>query len=175
MSVASFVLVCALELMGRSAQQLPPILIVDRPVDATLQAVAFVRKGEPAINIIGTSPLFRAAVEANQHRSECRGLDLLRLLASSIAHEEWHLRHGPDERGAYLAQMTEIQRLGSGPGRWPYEAVRRAMKASLAGQELRARAAASDPPHGPAVSATLASHRPWLSAALESSRLPVLR
>ncbi len=175
MSVASFVLVCALDLMGRSAQQLPPILIVDRPADATLQAVAFVRPGEPSINIIGSSPLFRAAVEANRHRSECRGLDLLRLLASSIAHEEWHLRHGPDERGAYMAQMTEIHRLGSGPGRWPYEAVRRAMKASLAGHERRAQVRAPDPPRGPTASAMLASHKPWLSAALESSRLPVLR
>lgn len=175
MSVASFVLVCALDLMGRSASQLPPIVIVDRPIDATAHAIAFVRAGEPPIYIIGTSPLFRAAAEENHRRDGCRGLDVLRLIASAIVHEEWHLRHGADERGAYLAQMTEIQRLGSGPGKWPYEAVRRAMVATLAAQQRRVRAAGGDPPRRTAASAASATYRPWLSAALESSRLPVLR
>ena len=44
---------------------------------------------------------------------------------SVIVHEEWHVTHGSDERNAYLAQLTELQRLGSGPGR---EAVSRSRR-----------------------------------------------
>src|SRR5688572_9602158 len=128
MTVACFVLVCALDLLGRSANQLPPIVILDeRPADASSQAAAFIRRGEHVIYVIASAPVFRSAVDRNRQMTTCYGLDVLRLIASVIVHEEWHLRHGSDERGAYYAQMTELQRLGSGPGRWAYESVRRAV------------------------------------------------
>src|SRR5688572_1810115 len=121
MSVPGFVLMCALDLMGRSPHQFPPIVILDaRPPNASMHAAAFVNRGERAIYLIASSAVFRNAIEANRNTDQCRGLDGLRLIASIIVHEEWHLERGPDEQQAYFAQLTELQRLGSGPGRWPY-------------------------------------------------------
>lgn len=182
MSVANFVLTCALTLMGRSAEQLPPIIVVERPADATPYAVAFVRSGERAIYLVESSSAFRAAKDANRTLRGCRELELLRLIASAIVHEEWHLLHGPDERGAYYAQLTELQRIGSEPGRWAYDSVKRAMRATLADVERRAEraraaqlAAASAPAPPAAGGGMVAADRPWLTVALESSRLPVMR
>ena len=132
MSTPGFVLMCALDLLGRSANQLPPLVFVEhRPPDASPHAVAFVKPGERAIYLITSSPTFRLAIEAQDTSRECRGLDELRLIASVIAHEEWHVDHGIDEDAAYIAQLTTLQRLGAGPGRWPYEVVRRARRAAL--------------------------------------------
>lgn len=141
MSISSFVLVCALDLLGQSAGSFPPIHIVQRPADASPHATAFVRRDERAIYIVASSPLFSRLLEANRHRQQCREPDALRLLASMIVHEEWHLRHGPDERGAYMAQLTQLGALGIGPGRWPYDAVRQAMAETQARQAARLRAA----------------------------------
>jgi hypothetical protein len=133
MSTAAFVLACALDLLGRSASQFPPLVIIEQPPpEASSHATAFVRHGERAIYLIASSPVLRTAIEAQDSSRECRGLQTLRLVASSIVHEEWHVTHGSDERGAYLAQLTALQQLGSGPGRWPYESVRRAMTQVLA-------------------------------------------
>jgi 23S rRNA C2498 (ribose-2'-O)-methylase RlmM len=138
MSTAGFVLVCALDLLGRSANQLPPIVIVEqRPPEASLNAVGFVRRGEHVIYLVASAPVFRTAVEAQDGSRECRGLDALRFIASIIVHEEWHLKHGSDEEGAYYAQLTELQRLGAGPGRWPYNSVKRAMTVALEDESRR--------------------------------------
>jgi hypothetical protein len=66
-----------------------------------------------------------------------RTLDSLRLLASIIVHEEWHLNHDSTETGAYYAQLTTLVQLGVGPGRWPYESVRKALAAVRAADERR--------------------------------------
>jgi hypothetical protein len=138
MSTAGFVLVCALDLMGRSEARLPPIVIVDhRPPDASLQAAAFVRHGEHVIYLIASAPVFQTAIAAQDNSRQCRGLDALRYIASLIVHEEWHLQHGPDEDGAYAAQLTELQRLGTGPGRWPYNVVKKAMTVVLEAESKR--------------------------------------
>jgi hypothetical protein len=138
MSTAAFVLACALDLLGRSANQLPPLVIIEqRPPEASSHATAFVRRGEQAIYLIASSPVFRMAIEAQDSSRECRGLQTLRLVASVIVHEEWHVTHGSDERSAYLAQLTALQQLGAGPGRWPYESVRRAMAQVLDAESQR--------------------------------------
>jgi hypothetical protein len=179
MSVASFVLVCAFDLLGRSPDRFPHIVIVDRPAEASTDAVAFVRRGERAIYVVGDSALFRHAMHANRKRLGCRDLETLRLLASTLVHEQWHLDHGPDERGAYYAQMTEVQRIGSGPGRWAYEMIRRAMMHTLEREEARTRVSRQPSTRVAGGSGTGGAafpwHRPWLGAALESSRLPVVR
>jgi hypothetical protein len=179
MSVASFVLACALDLMGRSAAQLPAIILVSEPpADASPQAVAFVREGERAIYLLESSAPFQAAMESNRERHRCRQLDQLRLVASVLAHEEWHIHHGPDEVGAYYAQLTELQRLGAGPGRWAYESVRRAMEATRKRDEARLRdarriAASNRSIPDPTIpSAVSASDRLWPRGAQELSRLP---
>ena len=162
MTVAGFVLVCALELLGRSADRLPPIVIVDeRPPEASLSAVAFVRRGEHAIYLIASAAPFRTAMDSNRSKSYCRNLDALRLIASMIVHEEWHLEHGSDERGAYYAQLTELQRLGVSPGRGPYEAVRRAMQQVVDTEAQRLRRASNLAARAtPSASATLSAAPP---------------
>jgi len=52
----------------------------------------------------------------------------LRKLASILVHEEWHLRHGADERAAYHAQLRELLRLGETPERRNYRGVLRALR-----------------------------------------------
>jgi hypothetical protein len=132
MSTAGFVLACALDLLGRTEAQLPPIVILDeRPADASSHAVGFVRPHEHVIYLIGSSFAFELAIEAQDGSRSCRGLDALRYIASVIVHEEWHLKKGSDEEAAYAAQLTELIRLGAGPGRWPYTVARKSMTAVL--------------------------------------------
>jgi hypothetical protein len=132
MSTAGFVLTCAIEMLGRNEAQLPPIVILDeRPADASVHAVGFVRPHEHVIYLIGSSFAFKTAIEAQDNSRACRGLDALRYIASVIIHEKWHLEHGTDEEAAYSAQLTELLRLGSGPGRWPYDTTRKSMSAVM--------------------------------------------
>jgi hypothetical protein len=138
MSTAGFVLACALDLLGRSPAQLPPIVLLDqRPADASEHAVGFVRRGERAIYLITSSPAYQVAIEAQDASRSCRGLESLRYIASVIVHEEWHLERGGDEEAAYAAQLTELLRLGSGPGRWPYALVTKAMNRAVAAETQR--------------------------------------
>ena len=178
MSVASFVLACALDLMGRSAAQLPPIILVERrPPEASPAAIAFVRRGERAIYLIASAPQFQEAIKENRDAQRCRQLEHLRFLASVIAHEEWHLLNGPDEKGAYYAQLTELQRLGSGPDRWAFKAVRRAMAATLERDAARQHAveqmARATRSADAVPTAASASNRVWPRDAADVSRLPL--
>jgi hypothetical protein len=43
-----------------------------------------------------------------------RDYSALAKIASIIVHEEWHLRHGLDEGGAYDAQLLTLTRIGLG-------------------------------------------------------------
>ena len=145
MSNAALVLVCALDLLGRSAEQLPPIVVVDtRPPDATHHAAAFVRSGDRTIYLIASSVPFQVALEGPARSGTCGLLDPVRMMASIIVHEEWHLNHGTDEEGAYLAQLMTLQRLGAGPGRGPYDAVQRSMRAVMKAYERRLLVASRD-------------------------------
>jgi hypothetical protein len=136
MTAAELVVVCALELLGRSASQLPRIEILDeRPRDATPTAVAFADIAEGVIYLIASAPPFSIARAAQTTWRECREPDLLRLVASTIVHEEWHIRHGPDERGAYLAQLMALQQMGLGPESNEYRGIKRAMHVVLAARQ----------------------------------------
>src|SRR5688572_4220580 len=133
MSAAGIVLLCALDLLGRSPDRLPPIEILsERPSQASPHAEAFADSRTGTIYLIATGPAFRAAQSAQTSEAECRDQDSLRIVASIIAHEEWHLIHGPDEEGAYYAQLMTLQLLGRGPDSVPHAYVKRAMKAVLA-------------------------------------------
>jgi hypothetical protein len=135
------VLVCALDLIGRGADHFPPIHIVAAPppgASATAQGYYDRRRG--AIYLVASAPAFREA-EAAQRRptrsDPCPARAALKMVASVIIHEEWHARHGDDERGAYYAQLTELNRLGAGPGSWAYASVTRAMTAVVEAQRSR--------------------------------------
>lgn len=132
MSSAAAVVACALFLLGRSERSLPPIELVESPpIEASAQAEAFVRQPYTAIYLVTSSPMFQDAQRSAFNG--CSGGDMLALkkLASVIAHEAWHVRHGPDERGAYEAQLTALIFLGVQPGSGIYSGVVKSMQATL--------------------------------------------
>jgi hypothetical protein len=131
MTSAATVLVCALELLGRSAGSLPRIELINvRPPHASVNVEAFVDPRNSTIYILTTSEVFGAVQRA---RKRCGNLEGVRKLASIIVHEEWHVLHGSDEEGAYLAQLTALDMLGA-RDTLLYNGVRRAMAAVLAQQ-----------------------------------------
>lgn len=142
MSPAAVVVVCALELLGRSADRLPPIRILDAPPPGvSANAQAFADLGEGVMYLIASAPAFREAELAERSargRGQCAARSALKMIASLIVHEQWHLEHGRDERGAYEAQLTELNRLGLGAGTWANGDVQRSMRAVL---DARSRAA----------------------------------
>ncbi len=130
---AASVLVCALELLGRGSQTLPPIHLVDvAPPGASAHVEGFVRPNSGVIYLLTSSAVFRAAQE-----SHCHDLDSLRKLASIIVHEQWHVRHGSDEARAYAAQLGALVYLGVSPGSALYYGVVRSMQATLAARSRR--------------------------------------
>ena len=132
MSSAAAVLVCALSLVGRSPSRMPPIELLElRPEHVSPLTEAFVRYDTRTIYLITSSATFREALDA----PECRHTDALRKLASILVHEEWHLQHGMDERGAYYAQLTSLQSLGLGPDSAVYHGVLKSMLHAVREQE----------------------------------------
>jgi hypothetical protein len=127
MPSAAAVVVCALTLLGRSERSMPRIELVDAiPIDASAQAEAYVRPNDKTIYLVASSPVFRSAMAS---RSDCGDYFSLKKIASIIAHEEWHIRHGIDERGAYQAQLTTLLMLGVSPDHSLYTSVVRSMLA----------------------------------------------
>jgi hypothetical protein len=125
------VLVCAIQLLGRSPESFPRIELIDvRPPQASVNAEAFVEPRISAIYVLTTSEVFRAALRA---QGRCGNTEPLRKLASILVHEEWHVLHGSDEEGAYAAQLTTLIMLG-GPDSPLFNSVRRSMVAVLAQQ-----------------------------------------
>lgn len=123
MASAAAVLVCVLNLLGRP---MPPIVLLDvLPPDASRNAEAFVRRNPDTIYLMTTTSVFD---DARRGR-----LQAWKKLASILVHEEWHLRYGPDERGAYQAQLIELMRLGEAPGRPNFNGVFRSMLAVTRG------------------------------------------
>lgn len=131
MTGAAAVLVCALELLGGSASRMPPIeLVASPPPDGSPNTEAFVRSGTPIIFVVTSSYSFRNA--------DCDNWRSLVRLASVLVHEEWHVRNGSDERGAYDAQLTAVLRLGGHPHDREYQSIYRAMRTVLAAQKKTA-------------------------------------
>ena len=129
MWTAEAVLVCALTLLNRSADSFPPIAFVHwPPAEVSRGAEAYVREGVYRIYLVTSSDLF---VRARAARDRCGDRQALRKLASVLVHEEWHVRYGSDEAGAYAAQLTTLRALGAGSDPVVGE-VRRSMRAVLA-------------------------------------------
>ena len=122
---AAAVLVCALDVLGRSPSTLPTIeLLSSRPPGVASNVEAFVRPGSGVISLLTTSEVFETAL-----RSECSSYDAVHKLASIIVHEEWHVLNGADEHGAYNAQLTALLRLGVAADSGLYRGVVRSMLA----------------------------------------------
>jgi hypothetical protein len=135
MSSTAFVVMCALNLLGRSPDRLPPIKVVDiAPPYASRNAQGFVNRQEGAIYLVASAPAFRiaeAAERAYRTRGLCVERQALKMIASIIVHEEWHLRHGSDESGAYRAQLIALSRLGVAAGSGMSRSVTLSMQAVL--------------------------------------------
>jgi hypothetical protein len=108
MLAAAAVVACALNLLGRTEAIVPIKLLTVPPPEASATAEAFVARDPPAIYLITSTAAFRdAQSEGSGHLDGCRKV------ASMIVHEEWHLRHGADEQGAYYAQITALAAMGA--------------------------------------------------------------
>jgi hypothetical protein len=125
MLAAAAVVVCALDLLGRSHAIAPIQLLPTPPIGQSTNAEAFVRRDPPTIYLITSTEAFRDA-QSNSSRDR---LNACRKIASIIVHEEWHLRHGADEEGAYSAQLIALMAMGAQPVQ--ISEVRRSMAAVL--------------------------------------------
>lgn len=129
MTTAMTVVVCALALLGRSPGSTVSIRFLDHaPGDTSPNVEAFVAHDPATIYFITSSPAFREAMKHHQ----CDDLDDTRKIASIIVHEEWHLLHGADERGAYQAQLTSLAMLGANSP--TISSVRQSMAAAVRNQ-----------------------------------------
>ena len=106
---ATLVFACALDLLGRSATTFPPVQFVAHPppgVSKFAQGRALPDTGQ--IVLITSTEAFTQA-----QKDRCRDIDAIREIASVLVHEEWHVRHGPDEAGAYDAQLIALLTTGA--------------------------------------------------------------
>jgi hypothetical protein len=132
MWTAASVLACALSVLGRSEASMPRIEFIDvAPAEVSAGAEAFVRRETGTIYLITSSPVFREA----RSRDSCTPSFAIRKLASILAHEEWHVRNGADEKGAYHHQLITLIQLGLPPGSGVYHAVQTSMLRVLDAQK----------------------------------------
>ena len=131
MWTAESVFVCALALLGRSPQSFPPTQFIETaPLSVARTAAAYVsREGDPFIVLITSTTAF---VSARAARTPCSDLDAIREIAGVLAHEQWHIRHGADEEGAYDAQLAALLLLGVSQDSALYQRVKRSRDAVLA-------------------------------------------
>ena len=109
MLTAAAVVVCALDLLGRSpASSVPIKFLSEPPPGASRNTEGFVTRDPDTIYLITSTAAFRAA-QRGPYAQGAR--DACRHIASVIVHEEWHLKNGGDEEGAYLAQLTALATL----------------------------------------------------------------
>jgi hypothetical protein len=126
---ASTVFVCALTLLGRSEPHFPPVQFVDQvPVGISPLAEGYVLAGDGRIVLVTSTSAF---LRARWARDRCGAVDALREIAGVLAHEEWHLQHGPDEPGAYDAQLTALLYVGADQESALYHGVMRAKQAVI--------------------------------------------
>jgi hypothetical protein len=135
MATAAAVVACALALLGRSPHTMPTLVFLEQPPPgASPHAEAFVERNSDAIYLITSSAVFRAARAAQPQCSD-RASQLK--LASILAHELWHVANGPDEEGAYTAQLVTLAWLGVHPNDPVYDGVHRSMVVAVKEQRAR--------------------------------------
>lgn len=126
---AATVLACALSMLGRSERHFHPINLVEvAPLGASRNVEGFVTHDPGTIHVLTSSAVFR---EAAMSLRLCGRHQAVAKIASIIVHEEWHLRNGADERGAYQAQLTALAALGFDAHSGVHGSVKRSMLAVL--------------------------------------------
>ena len=145
MWTAAAVLACALSVLGRSEASMAPIQLVDvAPPGSSVGAEAYVRSG--TIYLITSSSVFQDALSS---RIGCSATNAIRKLASILAHEQWHVRHGPDEKAAYQHQLITLIQLGLHPGSGVYRDVQTSMLRIVALRKRNAPEPNGPEPNGP--------------------------
>jgi hypothetical protein len=125
MWTAASVLACALSVLGRSEAKMPRIELIDvAPSNVSRGAEGFVDRNTGTIYLITSSSVFQTALHA---RTGCTASTAMKKLASILAHEAWHVRHGPDEKAAYENQLITLIQLGLEPGTGVYREVQMSM------------------------------------------------
>ena len=133
MWTAEVVLVCALNLLGRSASSFPPIeFTATAPAGASRWVEAYVGPIDRKIYVITTTDSFQRLLQTG---NRCGDIMAARKIASLLIHEELHIRQGASEQRAYQAQLMMLTTLGAGVGSPPYMEVVRAMKQTLTRQQ----------------------------------------
>jgi hypothetical protein len=121
---AETVFVCALTLLGRSQQSFPPVQLVEKvPAGISQLAGGYVPHAEARTVLVTSTPAF---AKARMAIDRCGDVEALREIAGVLAHEEWHVRHGPDEQDAYNAQLIALLSVGAGPNTPLFHKVMRA-------------------------------------------------
>ncbi len=87
---------------------------------------AYAQFADRRIVLVTSTSAFTRAREA---RDRCGDVEAIREIAGILAHEEWHLRYGPDEKGAYYAQLIALMSVGAGPDTPLYHKVMRSKQA----------------------------------------------
>jgi hypothetical protein len=98
----------AVTLLGWWGDDVPAIeLVPTRPRDASPKAAAWVR-----ITADAAVPVIYVAQDSHVYHDATAGdYQALVQLAGMLAHERWHIQHGPDELGAYDAQLSMMEYL----------------------------------------------------------------
>lgn len=123
-------------MLGRSERHFHPIKFVETVAPGgSPTAEAFVTRDPATIHLVTTSGVFTEAARSSR---PCDERPAIAKIASVLVHEEWHLRNGPDERGAYLAQLTALLMLGYDEHTRVYGSVKKAMLRVVAGTAQRA-------------------------------------
>jgi hypothetical protein len=111
MWTAASVLACALSVLGRSEQSMPPIELIDiAPPGVSVGAEAFVSLDSRTIYQITSSSVFQYALKERKH---CSDSVIMRNLASILAYEQ---------------QLITLIRLGIQPGSGMYRSVQVSMQ-----------------------------------------------
>jgi hypothetical protein len=125
---SAVVVLCALEMLGRSAERFPRIRVLEeRPAGISSNADDYAEAKARIVYLIAAAPSFRLARSTQSARSPCGNRRAVKVVASILVHEEWHLKHDANEKDAYLAQLTTLNQLRLGPGTPEYAAVQRTM------------------------------------------------
>ena len=124
---AKAVVVCALSLLGRSEQNFPAVEFVEHaPAGVSASAEGYAFYAEARIVLVTSTSAF---TEARRAIDRCGNVVALREIAGVLAHEEWHVLHGPDEQGAYDAQLTALLYVDAGQNSPLFHKVMRAKQA----------------------------------------------
>jgi hypothetical protein len=124
---AEAVLVCAMALLGRNEQSFPAVEFVEHvPAGVSASAQGYALYTEARIVLITSTSAFTKARRASDR---CGDVEAIREIAGVLAHEEWHVRHGPDEQGAYDAQLIALLYVDAGQNSPLFHKVMRAKQA----------------------------------------------